>query len=133
MAGEGNFVFEHKADGPNGWTVIGTGALVSIGLIIIAMALFVLSASVGVALVTFIQYLGWTCIVLGGGQFVFKTCQGGAMLIEARARARALEIEAQAERSKAKALEIEAATRHVATQRDRSTIPVNFTVIGGDR
>lgn len=132
MAGEGNFVFEHKSDGPGGWAVIGTGTLVGIGLIIVAMALFALATFVGAALVTFVQYLGWMCIALGGGQFVFKACQGGAIIIEARGRARALQIKAQAEARRAKAAEIEAATRHVAMQRGTIAIPADFTMIEDD-
>lgn len=131
MAGEG-ITFEHKSDGPNGWTVMGTGALVGVGLVIVAMALFAIAASVGVALVTFVQYLGWAVISVAGGQFVFMSCRGGAMIIEARGRAQADLIKAQGERSRAKAQEIEAATRHVATQRDRMAISADFTVIEDD-
>lgn len=131
MAGEG-FTFEHKSDGPNGWIVIMYSGLVGLALVIVAMALFALATSIGVALVTFVQYLGWATVGLAGGQFVFMSCRGGAMIIEAKGKAIAMQIEAQAKRSDAKAAEIEAATNHIALRRGKSPVPVNFTVIEDD-
>lgn len=73
--------------GPNGWTVIGTGALFGAALIIVALALMQLATWAGVGLV-----------IIATGQAVFNFCRGGALLIEARARARAIETEAHTRR-----------------------------------
>lgn len=68
-----------KADGPNGWSVIGAGALVGIGLCICALALWNLSMYAGVAL-----------IIVATGQAIGTTCVGVARIIVARGRARAM-------------------------------------------
>jgi len=138
MAGEG-FTFEHKSDGPNGWAVMGTGALYGVGLVIVALALFALANWVGAALASLAQYAGIATLIVSGGQFVFMTCRGGAMIIEARSKiieaegkAAAMQIEAQGKRSAAKALEIEAATNHIAFRRGKSSVPTSFTFIEDD-
>jgi len=95
MDGQGGITFEHKADGPNGWSVILTGVLVGVGLVIIALAIFALATSLGAALVSLAQYIGVGTLMVAGGQFVVQTGRGAAMIIEARGRARALETEAK--------------------------------------
>jgi hypothetical protein len=68
-----------KAEGPNGWSIVGAGAFIGIALVIIALALFSIS-----------QYVGVAVIVAAAGQFVLASCTGAARIIEARGRARAM-------------------------------------------
>lgn len=68
-----------KAEGPNGWSIVGAGALVGVGLCIIALALWNLSMYAGVAL-----------IIVASGQAIGAVCVGASWIIEARGRARAL-------------------------------------------
>jgi len=93
---QGGITFEHKESGPNGWSVILTGGLVGVGLVIIALAIFALAASLGTALVSLAQYVGVGTLMVAGGQFVVQTGRGAAMIIDARGRAKALEKEAEA-------------------------------------
>jgi hypothetical protein len=93
---QGGITFEHKENGPNGWSVILTGGLVGVGLVIIALAIFSLAASLGAALVSLAQYVGFGTLLVAGGQFAVQTCRGIAMIVEAKGRARALEREADA-------------------------------------
>lgn len=73
--------------GPDGWTVIGSGALIGAALIIVALALMQLATWAGVGL-----------IILAAGRSALNFCQGAALLIEARARALAIEEEARTRR-----------------------------------
>jgi hypothetical protein len=96
MDGQGGITFEHKADGPNGWSVILTGGLIGVGLVIIALAIFSLANWLGAALASLAQYVGVGTLLVAGGQFTVQSCRGTAMIIEARGRAKALEKEAEA-------------------------------------
>ena len=73
--------FVIQQDGPNGWAVIGAGGLVGVALVIIALALWNLTAWAGPAL-----------IVLAAGQALLATLTGVARIVEARGRARRWEI-----------------------------------------
>jgi len=64
------------------------------------------------------QYVGIGTLMLSGGQFVFMTCRGTALIIDARGRARALEAEAQ--------------TRRIATMRGKPLPPSPWRVTRGE-
>jgi ABC-type nickel/cobalt efflux system permease component RcnA len=95
MDGQGGITFEHREDGPNGWSVILTGGLVGVGLIIVALAIFSLANWLGAALASLAQYVGVGALLVAGGQFAVQASRGAAMIIEAKGRARAMEREAE--------------------------------------
>jgi hypothetical protein len=92
----GNLTIEQK--GPNGWSVIGSGALLGAALVIIALALMQLATWAGIGL-----------IIMAAGQAAFNFCRGAALLIEAHARAQAIVTEAN--------------TRRMAVMREKPLLP----------
>ena len=112
----GGFTIEQG--GPNGWTVIMYSGLVGLALVVLAMALFALANWIGAALASLAQYVGVGTLMLSGGQFVFMTCRGAALIVDARGRAKALEAEAQ--------------TRRIATMRGKPLPPTPWRVVRGD-
>lgn len=83
LRGQGGVIIEQK--GPNGWAIIGAGGLFGVALVIVALALWNLTAWAGPAL-----------IVLASGQAMMLTLTGVARIVEARGRAHAWQIGAAA-------------------------------------